>query len=40
MPGKSGLWAAELPQKAPGLSDIYWHVENHGINSWNLIEVP
>ena len=41
VPGKSGLWAAELPQKStwPKGSDIYWHVENHGINSWNLIEV-
>ncbi|HAN30622.1 MAG TPA: hypothetical protein DCQ06_03400 [Myxococcales bacterium] len=41
IPGKSGLWAEEILQTQawPKGSPLYWHVQNHGINSWNLIEV-
>lgn len=41
LPGESGLWvdshivAAALPVGTP----LWWRVRNHGVNSWNLIEL-
>lgn len=41
VPGKSGLWVGTYGVKAPIApgTPVWWHVQNHGINTWNLIEI-
>lgn len=40
IPGPSGLIYESVPVDAlPAGSELYWHVDNHGTNSYNLLEI-
>ncbi|TNF28224.1 MAG: hypothetical protein EP329_18255 [Deltaproteobacteria bacterium] len=41
IPSESGLFAEEIPLPAdvPAGTPVYYHVDNHGSNSYNLLEV-